>query len=667
MCGFAGILTGVGASSDHKYLGLAMVGTLRHRGPDDVGAWAEAFEEGGVALAHTRLAIVDTSAAGHQPMHSTSGRWVLVFNGEIYNHLELRASLEAAGAVSAQWRGNSDTETLLAAIETWGLSDTLRRCVGMWALALWDRQSRQLYLARDRLGEKPLYAGWVAGRFFAFASELKALRTLPGFNNPVCREALAQYLRLGYVPGPGTIYQGIHKLPPGTWSLALPGQQEWQMPQPYWEVTADAVTPGLAAAQRASTLDDTVAISQMEATLSEAVRMQALADVPLGAFLSGGVDSSTIVALLQAQSTNRVSTFTIGFDEVGFDESPYAAAVAAHLGTAHQTLHVTAREARDVIPQLPWMYDEPFADSSQIPTHLVCRTARQQVTVALSGDGGDELFGGYNRYFWAPRIWSKVAWLPTPLRRTFGAGVHAVPSALWDRLGDIAGVVRMGDKAHKLAARLKTVRNIDDLYESLVTEWPAGLGLVRQDGKSGSYERFEQAVYGKIHGSVLPSGLSEPATRMMLRDTLTYLPDDILCKVDRAAMACSLETRAPFLDHRVVELAWRLPVHMKIRGNQGKWALRQVLYKYVPKELIERPKAGFGIPMGSWLCGPLREWAEALLNPKRLADEGYLYSEPITRVWREHLSGRRDHSAKLWAVLMFQSWLEYQRSPITRA
>jgi asparagine synthase (glutamine-hydrolysing) len=658
MCGFAGFLGMLPKESQERNI-KRMINAISHRGPDDAGIWQD--DTVGIALGHQRLSIVDLSSAGHQPMKSACGRWVVVFNGEIYNHVDLRRSLEAEHG-SIAWRGHSDTESLLAAISRWGVEATLKRCVGMFAIALWDRNSHTLTLARDRFGEKPLYAGWVAGKFFAFASELKALRALPGFNNPVSRESLAQYLRLGYVQGPTTIYEGIHKLPPGTWAIVHPRQQGWQPPKSYWSLVGDAVVPGLSA-QQASPLHDPEGISQLEAALSDAVRLQALADVPLGAFLSGGVDSSTIVALMQAQSTNRVRTFTIGFEEAGFDESPHASAVAAHLGTAHHTLYVTAREARDVIPQLPWMYDEPFADSSQIPTHLVCRAARQQVKVALSGDAGDELFGGYNRYFWGPRVWDKVNWLPHPLRRVLGAGVQAVPAPLWASLGDATGVVRLDEKAYKLATRLKRVRSVDDLYESLVTEWPEDLDLVlRRDGV-GNSGAASRGLGGSNGVAELPPGIVDPAARMMLRDSLSYLPDDILCKVDRASMACSLEVRAPFLDHRVVETAWRLPMHMKIRDNQGKWALRHVLYKYVPQALIERPKAGFGIPVGIWLRGPLREWAEALLNPQRLADEGYLIPGLITRIWTEHLSGRRDHTAKLWAVLMFQAWLEHQDEP----
>jgi asparagine synthase (glutamine-hydrolysing) len=660
---------------------------LRHRGPDDAGVWVDA--PAGLALAHRRLAIVDLSAAGHQPMASASGRWVIAFNGEIYNHMALRAELAAAGAAPA-WRGHSDTETLLAGFEHWGVTGTLGRCVGMFALALWDKHTRTLALARDRLGEKPLYCGWVGGRL-AFGSELKALRALPGFANPVSRPALALMLRLGYVPAPLSIHEGIYKLPPGTWLSVKPGQTGLPAPQRYWQL-ADAVAAGRAQ----PVADDATAVRLLEEHLQEAVRLQSLADVPLGAFLSGGVDSSTIVALMQAQSSRPVQTYTVGFEEAGFDESAHAAAVAAHLGTQHTALRVTAAQTRDVIPLLPAMYDEPFADSSQIPTHLVCRAARQQVTVALSGDAGDELFGGYNRYFWGPRVWDKLAWMPAPLRRGLGHAVQAVPPAAWEVLGGPAGVSRLGDKAHKLAASLGSVRDLDDLYWGLVTEWPAGEDLVlgvggagggRADGAGGAGGAGPLTSEGGCESAggasgvaapwaddpawrlgPLPDGwaqppeaLSDARERMMYRDALTYLPDDILCKVDRAAMACSLETRVPFLDHRVVELAWRLPVHMKVRGGVGKWALRQVLYKYVPRELIERPKAGFGIPVGQWLRGPLRDWAEDLLSEPRLRAEGYLHPAPIRRAWAQHLSGRHDWTVRLWGVLMFQAWLAGQR------
>ena len=655
MCGLVGLLRDEAALEDLTPLTKSMADSILHRGPDDYGIWSDASSW--LILAHRRLAIVDLSAAGHQPMHSVDDAWVMVFNGEIYNHLEIRAELGALNAAPA-WRGHSDTETLLAAFSVWGVESTLQRCVGMFAIALWNKQTQQLYLARDRFGEKPLYFGWVQGGF-AFASELKAIKAWPGFSNPVSRQALGAYLGSMYVPAPLSIYEGIYKLEPGCLLTvagkppALPpaippvaGAQHGSLSIQRWWSLGDAVV----AAQANPLIDETDALDSLEAQLKKSVQLQSLADVPLGAFLSGGVDSSTIVALMQAQSSRSVKTFTVGFEEAGFDESPHAKAVAQYLGTDHTELFVTAAEAQAVIPQLPWMYDEPFADSSQIPTHLVCKAARQQVTVALSGDAGDELFGGYNRYFWGPRIWNKVSWLPFAARRILGQGIQAVPAETWDALGGlrggVQGVSRMGEKAHKLGARLSKVRNMDDLYASLVTEWPEPSQLVKGLG-------------GKTFSlPPMPGCLTDPRERMMYWDSMTYLPDDILCKVDRAAMATSLETRVPFLDHRVAELAWRLPMNMKIRGDVGKWALRQVLYRHVPQAMIERPKAGFGIPVGQWLRGPLRDWAENLLDAQRLEREGYFHPAPIREVWAQHLSGSHDWTPRLWSILMFQSWLE---------
>lgn len=642
----------------------SMTNSLHHRGPDDGGAWAE--EASGLALGHRRLAIVDLSAAGHQPMHSPSGRFVIAFNGEIYNHLELRAQLANVG-VAPVWRGHSDTETLLAAFEHWGLAATLQRCVGMFAIALWDKASSTLTLARDRFGEKPLYYGWAgqgAERAFVFGSELKALRAYPGFDAQVCRQALAQYLRFMYVPAPRSIYQGVYKLEPGC-LLTISGKppaaapaQPLRSDQNYgslavrrWWSLAGAVEAGA----RNPITDEAEGLRLLETQLNESVSLQSLADVPLGAFLSGGVDSSAIVALMQRQSSRPVKTFTIGFDEAGFDESPHARAVAEHLGTEHHEMRVSAQMAQDVIPTLPWMYDEPFADSSQIPTHLVCHAAHQHVTVALSGDAGDEMFGGYNRHFWGPRLWSRVGNWPYPLRQAFSAMLVALPAQGWDALARPLGVVRPGEKLHKLARSLTATHTIDDLYRNLVSEWQSPATLV--------LDALGQPLLepSSLLDDPLPAaGTEHAALRMMYRDCMSYLPDDILCKVDRAAMATSLETRMPFLDHRVAELAWRMPLHMKVRGNIGKWALRQVLYKHVPRELIERPKAGFAIPIGQWLRGPLRDWAEALLAEPRLRSEGYLRPEPIRQRWAEHLSGRKDHTASLWAVLMFQAWLEHQ-------
>ena len=653
-----------------------MSDALLHRGPDSSGQWAD--ESLGIALAHRRLAIIDLSYAGHQPMISKSHQYILAFNGEIYNHLEIRAELEVISShhqnsmSTDEWRGHSDTETLLAAFEVFGIEDTLKKTVGMFAFALWDTKNKKLHLARDRFGEKPLYYGWTGSGqeyAFVFGSELKALRAYPGFNNTVCRKALAQYMRFSVVPAPMSIYEGISKLEPGcllTLSASrldnaifgdqLGGVQEIKQ----WWSLAQTVMDG----EKSPMSNESEAVDALEKQLKESIRLQSSADVPLGAFLSGGVDSSTVVAMMQNQSNSPIKTFTIGFEEAGFDESPYACAVAKHLGTDHYEMRVSAQMAQGLIPTLPFMYDEPFADSSQIPTHLVSKAAREHVTVSLSGDAGDELFGGYNRYLWGPRIWDRLRWMPFMVRRALGAAVGIVPISSWDALAKPVnaflpvsrGIVRAGDKAHNLASRLHHVQNLDDLLKSLATVWQDPADVVKTN-----------EVPSEMHSPALGDALRhdefmdlDPVARMMFIDSMTYLPDDILCKVDRAAMACSLETRVPFLDHRVVELAWQLPMHMKIRGNTGKWALRQVLYKYVPKELIERPKAGFAIPIGQWLRGPLRDWADALLSEQRLQAEGYFYMQPIRTAWREHLAGTRDHTSKLWTVLMFQAWLEAQ-------
>ena len=664
MCGIVGVLPAVGGLRDVDGLNEVvgnMASLLVSRGPDDVGTWVD--PSSGLALAHRRLAVQDLSFSGHQPMHSADGRFTIVFNGEIYNHLAIRTDFTEAG-VTERWLGHSDTETLLAGIMHWGLEDTLKRCVGMFAFALWDSGCKTLTLARDRFGEKPLYYGWSGEgdqRAFVFASELKAIRAYPGFSASVSRVALSQYLRFSYIPAPLSIYEGVFKLEPSCMleikvvppehapsDPIVVGQCYETLEMRRWWSLEDTVT-----GQRANAFEsEPRAVDALESTISKAVQGQSLADVPLGAFLSGGVDSSTIVALMQSQSSQQVKTFTIGFDEAGFDESPHARAVADHLGTDHYEMRVSSKMAQDVIPSLPWMYDEPFADSSQIPTHLVCKAARQHVTVALSGDGGDELFGGYNRYFWGPRVWNRLAWLPFPIRRALGGAIGVIPIQAWDGASGITGVSRLGDKAHKLGTPLSSVKSMDDLYWSLVSEWdPASVVKGVNQISPSPWES----------NNALPAGLN-PVERMMFRDAVTYLPDDILCKVDRAAMACSLETRVPFLDHRVVQLAWRLPLNMKISGNIGKWALRQVLYKYVPKELIERPKAGFAIPIGQWLRGPLRDWAECLLGETRLRQEGYFHPEPIRKAWAEHLTGRRDHTPKIWAILMFQAWLEQQRT-----
>lgn len=595
-------------------------------------------------------------------MSSASDRYVLVYNGELYNHAEMRGHLTNAGHLP-NWRGHSDTETLIEAIDFWGVEKTLERANGMFALALWDRLNSVLWLARDRFGEKPLYYGWSGGSF-VFGSELKALRAHPGFDNPICRHALAQYFRVMYVPAPSSIYEGIFKLEPGC-LLRLEGAPPETAPgrplrpadqhgsltvRRWWSLAAAAQEGG-----KALIRDPVEAKERLTSCLRSAVSRQSIADVPLGAFLSGGVDSSLIVALMQDQSNRPVKTFTVGFADSDFDESVPARLVAHHLGTDHTEVMVTAKEARAVIPDLPEIYDEPFSDSSQIPTYLVCKAARQQVTVAVTGDAGDELFGGYNRYLWAPRIWRWLGPLPPPIRHALAAGLMSVSPKGWDRLAstlnrsDSRGISRVGEKAHKLGSRLRAAQTIDDFYLSLVSEWQEPERLVL--GVSGT------AVPAAL-SDCLPVGLDDFPSQMMFRDSTSYLPDDILCKVDRASMANSLETRIPFLDSDVVSLAWKLPMTAKIQGQEGKLILRQILDDFVPRNLIERPKTGFGIPVGRWLQYELRDWAEALLNEDRLRREGYIDPAPVREMWSQHLRGNFDWSARLWSILMFQSWLE---------
>lgn len=654
MCGLTGFLGGTpaqGAGGDEALLQRMATAILR-RGPDDAGYWCDTPER--IGFGHRRLAIVDLTAAGHQPMVSVGGRYVMVFNGEIYNHLELREELAQHGS-GTSWRGNSDTETLLASFEAWGVESTLKRIIGMFALALWDRQTQALTLARDRLGEKPLYYGWQgegAGRVFLFGSELKALRAHPTFSGVIDRGALSLMLRHNAIPAPYSIYQGVSKLIPGTFltvSLARPEP----VLSTYWSAAQVAVD----GACNRFTGTSTQAVDALEALLKDAVGKQMMADVPLGAFLSGGVDSSTVVALMQAQSERAVKTFTIGFDEAGYNEAEHAKAVAAYLGTDHTELYVTPEQALAVIPLLPSLYDEPFSDSSQIPTFLVSQLARQQVTVSLSGDAGDELFCGYNRYQVTARLWNKLTAVPLPLRRAAAMGLTRVSPAAWTKfLGAVDGLLpkalkfsNAGEKIHKGAGVLAS-QSVDDLYLGLVSHWDDPASVV---------------IGGQEPATLLTGnapdlrGLNQ-VERMMALDLLTYLPDDILAKVDRAAMGVSLESRVPFLDHRVVEFAWRLPQEMKLRDGQTKWALRQVLYRHVPPSFIERPKMGFGVPIDSWLRGPLRPWAEALLDESRLQREGYFHAAPIRLKWQQHLSGQRNWQHQLWDVLMFQAWLETQ-------
>ena len=640
MCGFAGFYTGKKISADPASVLSAMGVAIQSRGPDSSGHWSDT--DSGIGFIHRRLAIVDLSEAGHQPMSSESGRYVLAYNGEIYNHLELRAELEQISP--RQWRGHSDTETLLAAVMQWGLKQALQKATGMFALALWDTQTQQLQLARDRFGEKPLYYGWQQGSFL-FGSQLNALRAHPAFSPEINRDALTLLLRHNYIPAPHSIYQAIYKLLPGS-ILTLTADLK-QSVETYW--SAKEVMAEAAAAELKTSAD--IQLQELEKKLKSAVSKQMLADVPLGAFLSGGVDSSLIVALMQAQSKKPVKTFSIGFDDKRFNEAEFAKEVALHLGTEHTELYVTADDALAVIPELAGIYDEPFSDSSQIPTYLVSEIAKQHVTVSLSGDAGDELFCGYNRYILAAKTWSKLERVPVFARKVAARMLTVIPVKAWNAVSVILPkrltLSNMGDKFHK-AASVLAAQNIEQLYLGLVSHWhnPESVVLRSKEPLTALTDPARKANF------------DDPILQMMAQDTLSYLTDDILVKVDRAAMAVSLETRVPFLDHQVFAQAWRTPLSLKLKDGQSKWCLRQILYKYVPTDLIERPKMGFAVPLDAWLRGPLREWADSLLAKDRLADEGFFDPEKISTMWAEHSSGKRNWQYQLWDVLMFQAWYE---------
>ncbi|MGE4298709.1 MAG: asparagine synthase (glutamine-hydrolyzing) [Desulfovibrionaceae bacterium] len=652
MCGILGLW---GQPTPHESMAPLlerMVATLRHRGPDSSGLWT--LPQAGLGFGHTRLSILDLSPAGHQPMLGEDGALAITYNGEVYNYQDVRAELEAAGLAPAHgWRGHSDTEAILAAVRAWGMEPALSRFIGMFAFALWDATARTLTLVRDRLGIKPLYYGYVGGTL-AFGSELAPLRVLPGWRGGIDPTALGLYLRHLYVPAPHCIHPGILKLAPGTLVRITEAHVRARtLPEPeVWWSLEDQVAHGLAHPFAGS---ETEAVDALESLLADAVRLRMVADVPLGAFLSGGIDSSTVTALMQAASSRPVQTFSIGSTDPGYNEAAHAAQVAAHLGTDHTELYVEDAEARAVIPDLPQCYDEPFADASQIPTCLVSRLARQKVTVSLSGDGGDELFGGYNRHLVAPALWTRLSRLPATARAALGVIMrHGGERAV---LAAYALAEPLLPKARRHAIFRDKLQKVTDalaapdraaFYHALVSFWKDTARLVPTAGPGAARRAPSPAAWDGL----------DFAPWMMAMDTITYLPGDILTKVDRASMAVALEARVPILDHRVAAFAWSLPQHLKIRDGVGKYILRQVLYRHVPKALVERPKQGFGIPLHTWLRGPLRPWAEALLSPEALGRTGYIKPGPIRSAWADHLAGRRNYQYHLWAVLMFQGWAE---------
>ena len=648
MCGINGFYSLSSFSSNDVI--IKMNSAISHRGPDTNGFWSD--KKSGIILGHQRLSIIDLSDAGNQPMKSNSSRYILTYNGEVYNHLEIRKELEKINP-SIKWRGNSDTETLLEAIDFWGIEITLKKIQGMFAFGLWDQKKRCLILARDRIGEKPLYYGWQGEgnkKSFLFGSELKALKVHPEFNGKINRDAIALQLRHNYIPSPYSIYEDIYKLQPGHYlKLKESDLTKNLLPDPktYWSLIGTVFSGN----NNQLTISESHIQEDLEKYLQSSVRKQMISDVPLGGFLSGGIDSSTIVALMQSQSINPVKTFTIGFNEDEYSEAKYAKKIAKHLGTDHTELYVSSKKAIEVIPKLPLIYDEPFSDSSQIPTFLVSQLAKKDVKVALSGDGGDELFCGYNRYLMSEKFWNIFRLMPQSFRKIFSSGLQSISTENWTTISKLLPGLKkysnFGDKIHKGANVLKA-KTSHELYYMLCSHWQ---------------NPTEAVINSKEPGTLLTEfkpdfqGLNNHQ-QMMVLDFLTYLPDDILVKVDRAAMASSLETRIPFLDHNLIEYVWRIPHSLKFKKGEGKWILKKILNKYVPKHLTDRPKMGFGIPIGAWLRGPLRDWAENLLDQKRLQQEGYFNSKLIRDKWTEHLSYKRDWQYDLWNVLMFQAWID---------
>jgi len=645
MCGILGILK---QRNSEYYIEDSVIkkmcSSIMHRGPDNSNYWIES----GIALGHQRLSVLELSISGNQPMHSTDDRFVIIYNGEIYNHLEIRKKIEYKSNSYIKWNGSSDTETLLESFKVFGILETLTLCSGMFSIALWDKKKKILTLARDRFGEKPLYFGWV-NQDFIFGSELKVFKSYPNFNNSICKNALSDYLKFNYVPSPRSIYKNIYKLEPGTFIQLDKTTTSFEKikSKKFWSL-ANVVKSGMAN----TIIDEKYILKELESLLLTSTKAQMIADVPLGAFLSGGIDSSLIVTLMQKESIKPIQTFTVASEDLKFDESKYAREIAKHLGTDHNEIIVSDKETQKVITYLPEIYDEPFADSSQIPTYLICSLAKKKVKVALSGDGGDEIFGGYNRYTWCPRIWKKISYIPYSLRKKISVFLLNIHEGTIDKFLD-KFFNRSGYKIHKISTALENCRSLEDFMINMSIQWKNQKDLILNK-ENFNFNSFEEKI--------LETNLEfkDSISKMMYLDSITYLPDDILCKLDRAAMSNSLETRVPFLDKSVVDFAWRIPVNIKIKNNIGKWPLREILSKYIPSKFIDRPKAGFSIPIGNWLRGSLKDWAENLLNEKRLIKEGNFSSEIIRNVWKEHLSGKLDHSNRLWSILMFQAWFEQQ-------
>lgn len=637
MCGIAGY---IGKVSNPNECLNSMVHAINHRGPDNRGIWLN--QSNSVGFAHARLSILDLSSAGHQPMHSSCNNLVMIFNGEIYNHVEIRSELEKIQ--KRDWQGHSDTETLLAAIEHWGLDTTLKKSKGMFALAIWDKKKKILSLVSDRMGEKPIYYGWINGQF-VFASELKALKKFPNFSNQIDQDALTLFLRFNSIPSPYSIYKDIYKLEQG--QVIQFHLDSWTINKSnYWSTEEEVIASNLNKLKGSSQR----IITKLDEVLTNAVTSQMLSDVPLGAFLSGGIDSSSIVAIMQANSNEKINTFSIGFYDDNYDEAKHAKEIAQYIGTNHHEMYVSEKHALDVIPNLPNIYDEPFADSSQIPTYLLSKFAKEHVTVALSGDAGDELFGGYNRYVFAKNIFSKISKTPVFFKSALSGAIRSISEEKWNRY--LNGI--LGKKYANIGVKLNKVANI--LNANSISDLQ--FRLASQIQNPSDWLNYSSDVKTKLDDDIERFQGLDHIEKMLAYDLITYLPTDILTKVDRAAMSVSLETRLPFLDRDVIRFSSSMPINLKIRNGVTKWALREVLYKYVPKELVNKPKMGFAVPLAAWLRGPLRDWGESMLNEKRLSQEGYFDVEFVRNKWLKHLSCKENHEHQLWNVLMFQAWLE---------